>query len=228
LDIIQQLELLAEKLGDLCEEVVVVGGCSPALILDMSTAPDLRPTDDVDILVQTESYGKYNDFIEEIKKRGFVEKLGDRIGRFRCGELVVDVMPTEVNALGFTNKWYKKAFANAVDRKLPSGKFLKTVTPVYFIATKFEAFRDRGRNDLFASPDLEDIITIIVEAAGFEDDLGQSEADVREYISEEFEELVSHKDYPHFLAGCLGGDEASQAFLPELRQLIERIASVRY
>lgn len=91
MDIIQQLELLAEKLGDLREEVVVVGGCSPALILDMSTAPDLRPTDDVDILVQTESYGKYNDFIEEIKKRGFVEKLGDRIGRFRCGELVVDL-----------------------------------------------------------------------------------------------------------------------------------------
>ena len=74
MDVIQQLELLAEKLGDLCEEVVVVGGCSPALILDINTAPDLRPTDDVDVMVQTDNYGRYFDFIERIKEKGFVER----------------------------------------------------------------------------------------------------------------------------------------------------------
>lgn len=228
MDAIQQLELLAEKLGDLCEEVVVVGGCSPALILDINTAPDLRPTDDVDVMVQADNYGRYFGFIERIKERGFIEREGDPIGRYTSDELVVDVMPTEADVLGFTNKWYKEAFSKAVYRELPSGNSIKTVTSVYFIATKFEAFRDRGKNDLMASPDLEDIITMMVETPTFEEELRDADTDVQEYISDQFKKLLSDENYPHFLSAHLRGDEASQAFLPELRQLIEKIASLRF
>lgn len=226
MDIIQQLELLAEKLVELCEEVVVVGACSPALILDVSTAPDLRPTDDVDIMVQADNYGRYFSFVERIKEKGFVERQGDPIGRYVSGELVVDVMPTEADVLGFTNKWYKKAFTEAVYQKLPSGKSIKAVTPVYFVATKFEAFRGRGKGDVMASPDLEDIITILVEVSTFEEELKQADKDAQKYISDQFKKLVSDRNYPHFLSAHLRGDEASQAFLPELRRLIERIAGL--
>jgi len=163
-----------------------------------------------------------------IKERGFVEREGDPIGRYVSGELVVDVMPTEADVLGITNKWYKKAFAKAVYRELPSGNSIKTVTPVYFIATKFEAFRGRGKGDVMASPDLEDIITILVEVSTFEEELKQADRDVQKYIYDQFKKLVSDKNYPHFLSGHLRGDEASQAFLPELRQLIEKIASGRF
>ena len=228
MDIIQQLESLAEKLGELCEEVVVVGACSPALILDISTAPDLRPTNDVDIMVQADNYGRYFSFVERIKEKGFVERQGDPIGRYASGELIVDVMPTEADVLGFTNRWYKKAFAEAVYQKLPSGKRLKTITPAYFVATKFEAFRRRGEGDVMASPDLEDIITILVEVPSPEEELKQADKDVQKYISDQFKKLVSDKNYPHFLSAHLRGDQASQAFLPELRYLIERIASGKF
>ena len=224
MDIIRQIESLAEKLGELCEEVVVVGACSPALILDISTAPDLRPANDVD-MGQADNYGRYFSFVEKIKKKGFVERQGDPIGRYASGELMVDVMPTEADVLGFTNRWYKKAFANATYRKLPSGKSIKTVTPVYFVATKFEAFSSRGKDDVMASPDLEDIITILVEVPTLEEELKQADKDVQRYISDQFKKLVLNKNYPHFLSAHLRGDQASQAFLPELRRLIERIAS---
>jgi len=227
-DTIQQLETLAEKLGDLCEEIVVVGGCSPALILDAEIAPDLRATNDVDILVQTQNYPRYNRFIEKMKEKGFAETIGERIGRLVCGDLVVDVVPTEVDVLGFTNRWYKEAFFNAAYRRLPSGRRIRTVTPVYFVATKFEAFRDRGRGDVLASPDLEDIVTILVEYPSFEKDLRQSEADIQRYISKRFKELRSRGDYPHILSGHLRGDSASQAFLPELKKLVERISSLDF
>ena len=226
MDTIQQLETLAEKLGELCEEIVVVGGCSPVLILDAKIAPDLRATNDIDILVQTENYVRYNRFIEKMKERGFAEKIGERIGRLVSGDLVVDVVPTEVNVLGFTNRWYKEAFVNAVYRRLPSGRHMRTVTPVYFVATKLEAFRDPGRGDALASPDLEDIVTILVEYPSFEKDLRRSGTDIQRYMSEQFKKLMSRDDYPHTLSGHLRGDEASQAFLPELLQLVERIATL--
>jgi len=174
MDIIQQLELLAEKLGNLAEEIMVVGGCSPALILDINVAPDLRPTDDVDIVIQAETYGKYVQFIQKIREKGFEERQGDPIGRYSSGEFVVDVIPTEADVLGFSNRWYKKAFDNSIAKKLPSGRVLKTIAPVYFIAAKLEAFRARAEEDLMASPDLEDLITVLVEHPSSSFSLGTS------------------------------------------------------
>ena len=225
MDAIQQLELLAEKLGELRDAVVVVGGCAPALILDIGTAPDLRITDDVDILIHTPSYRGYIDFIDKLKAQGFVEREGDPIGRCASGELVVDVVPTEADVLGFTNRWYTQAFGKAVRKKLPSGKSIKTVTSVYFVATNLEAFKQRGRNDFMTSVDFEDIITVLMEHRTFEQELKEADLEVQKYISAQFKEIVSNQDYPHVLSAHVRGDEASQAFVPMLRELIERIAS---
>lgn len=225
MDIIQQLELLSERLGDLVEEILVVGGCSPALILDINTSPDLRPTYDVDIVIQAESYGKYMGFIQKIKERGFVERQGDPIGRYASGEIVVDVIPTEADVLGFSNRWYKRAFDSPISKKLPSGRVLKTIAPVFFVAAKLEAFQARGQEDLMASADLEDIITVLVEYPSFQEELREVDRNVQEYIIGEFQKLTSDENYPHFLSAHLRGDEASQASLPKLRRLVEGIAS---
>jgi len=225
MDIIQQLELLSEKLGELVEEILVVGGCSPALILDINISPDLRPTYDVDIVIQAESYGKYMGFIQKIKEKGFVERPGDPIGRYASGEIVVDVIPTEADVLGFSNRWYKMAFDNPIVKKLPSGRVLRTIAPVYFVAAKLEAFQARGKEDLTASADLEDIITVLVEYPSFQEELKEVGRDVQEYIIGEFQKLTSDENYPHFLSAHLRGDEASQGSLPKLRRLVEGIAA---
>jgi len=225
MDIIQQLELLAEKLGDLVDEIMIVGGCSPALILDIDTIPDLRPTYDVDIVIQAESFGKYMGFIQKIKEKGFEERPGDPIGRYASGEFVVDVIPTDADVLGFSNRWYKKAFDNPVVKKLPSGRVLKTIPAVFFVAAKLEAFRSRGQEDLMASADLEDLITVLVEYPSFQKEFREGGRDVQEYIVGEFKKLISDESYPHFLSAHLRGDEASQVSLAKLRQLLEGMAS---
>ena len=225
MDVIRQLELLAEKIGDLWTEVMVVGGCSPALILDIHTAPDLRPTNDVDIVVQAENYAKYFGFVEKLKEKGFSEREGDPIGRYVSGEIAVDVIPTESDVLGFSNRWYKKAFDQALVKRLPSGRTVKTISPVFFIAAKLEAFRGRGKEDFMASVDLEDLLTVLAEYSRFEEEFNKTDREVQEYISDEFRQLTSNENYPHFLSAHLRGDEASQASLPRLKRLIEKIAS---
>ena len=228
MDIIRQLERLVEKLGDLGDEIVIVGGCSPALILDINLVPDLRPTNDIDLLVKTESYGKYVLFVERMKEKGFTERQGDPIGRYVWEDLVVDVIPTETGVLGFSNPWYKEAFDKAIKKRLPSGRVLRTITPIYFLATKLEAFRTRGEGDPLSSPDLEDIVAVMVEFPAFEEELKEASSDLRQYISAQFRRLTQLADYPHFLSAHLRGDEASQAFLPKLRDIYERISSLTY
>ena len=228
MDIIRQLEQLAEKLGDLGDEIVIVGGCLPALILDINLVPDLRPTNDIDFVIKAESYGKYALFVEKLKEKGFTERQGDPIGRYIWGDLVVDVIPTETGVLGFSNPWYKEAFDKAIKKRLPSGRILKTITPIFFIATKLEAFRSRGKGDPLSSPDLEDIIGVMVEFPAIEEELTEASANLRQYISAQFKKLTQMADYPHFLSAHLRGDEASQAFLPKLRVMFERISSLTY
>ncbi|MGA1865457.1 MAG: hypothetical protein ACMUHX_10375 [bacterium] len=112
---------------------------------------------------------------------------------------------------------------------MPSGKSIKTITVIYFVATKFEAFRNRGSSDNFMeSKDLEDIFTILAESSDFKEEFIKAHIDVKKYISEQFKKIVDNTNYPYFLSGFLRGDEASQAFLPILRELIEKIASFSF
>jgi hypothetical protein len=72
---------------------------------------------------------------------------------------------------------------------------------------------------------LEDLLTVLAEYQGFEEELKKTDREVQKYISDEFRQLTSNENYPHFLSAHLRGDEASQASLPRLKRLIEKIAS---
>ena len=43
---VQRVELVAAALGDLCAELVLVGGCAASLLIDAPTAPPPRVTYD--------------------------------------------------------------------------------------------------------------------------------------------------------------------------------------
>lgn len=47
---VQSVELVAAALGDLCDELVLVGGCAASLLIDAPTATPPRVTYDVDLI----------------------------------------------------------------------------------------------------------------------------------------------------------------------------------
>jgi len=49
----------------------------------------------------------------------------------------------------------------AQETELQTGLHIRVVTAPYFLATKLEAFRGRGRDDYANSHDLEDLLTVI-------------------------------------------------------------------
>lgn len=75
--------------------------------------------------------------------------------------ILIDVMPIDKSVLGFSNRWYKDAQANAIDQKITDTINVKIISAPYFLATKLEAFKDRGNQDFLSSHDLEDIISLI-------------------------------------------------------------------
>ena len=73
----------------------------------------------------------------------------------------LDVMPVSEMVLGFSNRWYESAMREAVAVQLEKGLEIRLVSPAHFVATKLEAFEDRGRGDYLESHDLEDVLSVV-------------------------------------------------------------------
>jgi len=65
------------------------------------------------------------------------------------------------------------------------------VNPVYFIATKLEAWKGRGKNDPLESRDLEDILNLVDGREELLDEVRGAGADVQAYIADEFRVLLA-------------------------------------
>ena len=68
---IQRIKTVNEALGDLKENFVFVGGATVSLYADRMTE-EVRPTDDVDVLVEIWSRWDYAALEEKLRQTGFV------------------------------------------------------------------------------------------------------------------------------------------------------------
>jgi hypothetical protein len=225
------LEQAASTLGpSLCEEVVFIGGACIVLWLTDPSSPSPRPTKDVDVLVGVRGRLGYEQFSDRMRARGFREDVQSSVmcrWRHNRTELLLDAMPANPAILGFANRWQAAALAHAVKRELPSGAVIRAATAPYLLATKLEAFEGRGRDDVIASRDFEDIITLIDGRAELPEEVQAAPSNVRAYLAGQLAELRRTPDFLLNVAAMLRPDQASQAraetvVLPR----IDRIAMV--
>jgi hypothetical protein len=223
------LESAASKLRHLLDEVVFVGGSTLDLIVtDQASAP-IRPTEDVDVVVEITTYGDYVIFSDKLRWIGFQEdtRQGAPLCRWVNEDLTLDVMPLDKAILGFSNRWYPGAMTTARPASLPSGKVIRLVTAPFFLGTKMEAFRNRGNNDYFGSHDLEDFIAVVEGREALLDEMPLAPVDLRLYLSEQVTVLLADSRFHDALPGYVPGDFISQRRVPlivrRLRALTEAV-----
>ena len=120
------LELLlgmARAMGPLCEQVVFVGGCATGLLVDDAGLMDVRPTEDVDAIVEVASLGAYHRLAEQLMQRGFTQTMEDNTPPFRWfwRRMQLDLVPLDEKVLGFANPWYRVGFEEALSVELTAG-----------------------------------------------------------------------------------------------------------
>lgn len=204
-------ESVVHLLAPLLDELVFVGGCTTGLLITDPAAGGIRPTRDVDAIVDVTSYPEYTALAERLRALGLGEDTtpGAPLCRWRDGHLIVDIMPTDATVLGFSNRWYPAAIETAETFHI-AGHDVRVVTPALFIATKLDAFHERGGNDVFASHDLEDIIAVVDGRPEIVNDVAAAGTDVRGYIGTEIRALLDDPDFIEALGGFLLPDAASQ------------------
>lgn len=200
------IESVAASLGDeLRERFVFVGGSVLELLITDPTVIDFRPTTDVDLVVEAATYGTYAAVEQSLADRGFAHLVGPGVPicRWRIGEIIADVIPTEETILGFGNRWYSEVLRTAHRYNLPSGTAIRLTAPQYFIATKLEAFRTRGNRDARVSYAMEDIIAVLDGRSGIDEEIVTAAPAVRTFIAAEFRQLTQDPDFHDAIQGYL-------------------------
>lgn len=140
---------VAKALGDLCEEVVFVGGALVSLYIDDPQAEDIRPTKDIDLTFKITTVGELEHIRTLLNQRGFTEAADSKvICRFKYDDLLVDVMSTKGIGWAPGNQWFLNGFDQAISVVL-EGVRIKLLPLPYFLAAKFDAFFDRGSMDAY-------------------------------------------------------------------------------
>ncbi len=171
-------------------ELVFVGGCATGLLVTDEALNGVRTTYDVDAIVEVASYAEYQSVADKLRELGFHEDTseGAPICRWVQGGVVLDVMPFDTEALGFSNRWYRAAMEASTVVSLNSEVSIRLVTAPYFIATKLEAFKGRGKGDFSTSHDLEDMITIVDGRPSTCEEIALA-SDVRDYVAKNIKNL---------------------------------------
>jgi len=196
---ISRIKEVKSALEPLKDNIVFVGGATVSLYAERM-AEEVRPTKDVDILVEIWSRWEFADLEERVRQLGFVNDMNATfIGRYILGDIIVDLMPTSPEILGFTNKWYEEGFKASVNFMIDETTTIKILPPGYFIATKIEAFKNRGHGDGRLSHDFEDLIFMLDNRDSIWDEIKGADQFLRNYISEEFKDLLNNPNIEEWI-----------------------------
>jgi hypothetical protein len=209
----EQLEIAAAALGELRERVVFLGGATIELWITDPAARAPRVTDDVDVVAEVLTLSSYAAFQADLRGAGFHEDVfSGVICRWQHAEsgLTLDAIPANPSLAGFGGRWLGPAAAACVTRPLPSGVTIRAVPPVHLLATKLEAFKDRGNDDCLASHDFEDIILLIDSRDELSAEMASGGDDVKSYIKAELTRIVALNGFDYGVEGALAATDARQ------------------
>lgn len=220
---IELLTSIANAMGTLREQVVFVGGCATGLLITQPLVADARATEDVDAIVEVASLVGYHALAGQLMALGFKQTMADNTPPFRWywNGMQLGLVPLDEKVLGFANRWYKPGFEAAITATLPSGLQLRHLSAPYFMATKLEAFTDRGNNDVYLSHDLEDVITLVDGREELLGELALAPQDLREFAAQTVSGVLRHMDFTNALPGIVSQSTRSGLVLQRFRQISE-------
>ncbi len=189
---IVRIQVIAKALAELKHKIVFVGGSVVDLYCDDPARGEVRPTDDIDVVVELINKGSHADLEAKLRQIGFRHDIESSvICRYKYHDIVVDVMPTDANILGFTNYWYKDGINNTVSVTLNDQTIIQVFSVTYFLASKIEALKaERHGKDFRLNSDFEDIVYIFDNRTSRLNDILQADEYVKAYLKNEISELL--------------------------------------
>jgi hypothetical protein len=191
---LKTIALVAEALKELKDEMVFVGGAVISLYTDDPAADEIRPTGDIDLTIQLSGYNEWVKLNERLLTLGFSPNPeGHAICNYLYKNIEIDIMPVEDSAIGKTNSWYKPGL-NYIQKVNVETQEIQILKAPYFLATKFEAYSNRGK-DYRLSHDFEDIIYLIDNRINVVEEILNSDNKVQQFLISEFKKVMANPNH---------------------------------
>lgn len=181
---------VANALQELKDVMVFVGGATISLYTDDLAAQEIRPTSDIDMTIKlTYNYADWAKFNERLSELGFFPNpAGHAMCSYKYKNINVDIMPSESGHMGIANKWYKVGFDNIQTIRI-EGEKISILSAPCFLATKFEAYNNRG-TDYRTSHDFEDIIYVIDNRTTIVEEIKKDDKEIQEFLKQELSKIL--------------------------------------
>jgi hypothetical protein len=215
---------VAAALKELKDKMVFVGGAVVSLYTDDPAADEIRPTGDVDMTINLLNFADWASMQERLADLGFSpDPNGHAIINYLYKGISVDIMPSEDSALGPANKWYKVGFNNLWTINVENEE-ISILSAACFLATKFEAFKDRG-GDYRTSHDFEDIIYVLDNRTTIVEEIENEQAEIITYLKQEFQKIYNHASFEEIISVHIHPIMIEER-LPLVLEKIEKIIAI--
>ena len=222
---IKVVEKVAFALGELNDDVIYVGGAVVSLYVTDAGAEQPRPTKDIDISVQVSSYAQMDQLREKLANKKIYPAPTETIMyRYSYEDILIDFIPYEETPLGPTNRWLKPGFEKAYPLKAGDAE-IKILPVSLFLATKWEAFKNRG-GDPRTSHDFEDIIYVIDNNQNLVDDISNAKDDVRDFLKLMSKEILTHSSANEIIECHINpytANERRKLIIEKLEQIVNLV-----
>lgn len=219
--VIAAIEKVMAALGDLKDDVAVVGGAVVGLYVDDPVAADVRPTRDVDLMFEIATRTELQELEKKLVDKGFKHAQDENvICRFIIDEILVDVMATKEVGWAPAGPWFAEGFQHLIGYELKNST-INILPFVYFLATKFSAFQDRA-GDPRQSKDFEDIVYLLDNRTIWVEDVSSAEPTVKDFIIGELQKISADENVQEAIQAHLDPTTQSERF----KMLMDKISEV--
>jgi len=205
-------------------DMVFVGGAVVGLLLTDPAAPAPRYTDDVDVVIGPVSRVAFHQLEARLREAGHTQPTEGPICRWHIVGTNVDLMPVDPAVLGFSNRWYGAMMGRAVEVTVAPGRVVRIVSPPYLLATKLEAFADRGAGDYLFSQDIGDIVALVDGRPELVNEVHAADSEAREFVGNGFRRLLDDARFEESIPAHLTPDPASQSRVPRILERMRGVA----
>ncbi len=191
----KMLQVVAEKLGPLRDEVVFLGGAVMPFLVTEPNVEVTRFTKDVDIIFEPETREELYEFEDELRDLGFKKTLNAAVCQWVVENVRIDILPTDPDVIGFDNRWCAEAQRSSIRKKIGPGLIINIVPGHCFLGLKLCAFLRRGRGNYLKSYDINDLMYVMGGRPKIAEEVtAQASPELKEFIVGELKNIYKAVD----------------------------------
>jgi predicted nucleotidyltransferase len=180
-------------------------------------------TSDVDGVVASQRYGDLDALAARLRARGFrQDPHAAHLHRWTSPSgIPVDLVPAGAHPGGSGHPWDAVALDTSRRATLGGDVVIRHASAPAFLAQKWAAHHDRGREHPLDSHDLEDVLALLASRPGIADEVAAAPPEVRAYLAAEARSFLADPDAADLLAAHLNNAQDPAATMGVVRRALE-------